>query len=85
MTADANVECLCLAVKSISIEPLCFCILNSYRDSGVHLETRVRLSEVFLKHVLEVLKPADKILQLREIGYVDAVALYKAPIGKKAY
>lgn len=33
---------------------------------------------VFLKDVLEILKPADKILQSREIGYADAVSVIQA-------
>lgn len=32
----------------------------------------------FMKEILEIIKPADKILQSREIGYVDAVPVIKA-------
>lgn len=33
---------------------------------------------VFLKNLLDILKPADKVLQSREIGYVDAVPVIAA-------
>lgn len=37
---------------------------------------------VFLKDLLEILKPADKILQAREVGYVDAVPVIAAVLEK---
>lgn len=37
---------------------------------------------VFLKELLEVLKPADKILQSREVGYVEAVPVITAVINE---
>lgn len=33
---------------------------------------------LFMKDILEIIKPADKILQSREIGYADAVPVIKA-------
>lgn len=35
---------------------------------------------VFLKAILETLKPADKVLQSREIGYVDAVSVISSTL-----
>lgn len=37
---------------------------------------------VFLKEILEILKPADKILQSREVGYVEALPVITAVINE---